>query len=390
MASLKVNTHVWGRYVCGCFTLAPLNSPMNSLTGPMLGRIMNAVAMTSNERKLQVAVLGSGRIGRVHIANLATRISNVELAAVADIYVEQALVVAAQYGVSRVVGDYRELLHRDDLDAIVICTPTDTHYEIILEAASEGKHVFCEKPAELSLERIRTINQRVEERGVHFMVGFNRRFDPNFEKLHEMVKAGKIGTPEILRITSRDPAPPSEAFLRSSGGLFLDMTIHDFDMARYLMGSEIVEVYARANVLVDPIFRAVNDWDTALVSLRFQNGAVGAIDNSRRAVYGYDQRAEVFGSGGMVAVGNNAPDNHVYFDRGGGHCSPPFPFFMERYTESYRREMQAFVDAVRDNKPVPVSGMDGLQAVAIGLAAAQSVRENRPVAVAEDYEQSRA
>ena len=155
-----------------------------------------------------------------------------------------------------------------------------------------------------------------------------------------MVKAGNIGAPEILKITSRDPAPPPEEFLRSSGGIFFDMTIHDFDMARYLMGSEVVEVYARATVLVDDMFRKVNDWDTALVSLRFENGAVGAIDNSRRAVYGYDQRAEVFGSSGMVATSNNAPDNHVYFDRSGGHSSPPLNFFMERYTESYRRDLR--------------------------------------------------
>jgi myo-inositol 2-dehydrogenase/D-chiro-inositol 1-dehydrogenase len=215
------------------------------------------------------------------------------------------------------------------------------------------------------------------------MVGFNRRFDPNFQKLHETVRSGKIGTPEILRITSRDPAPPPENYLRASGGIFLDMTIHDFDMARYLVGSEVVEVYARAGVLVDPVFQKLEDWDTAVVTLQFQNGAVGAIDNSRRAVYGYDQRAEVFGSAGMVANANNAPDNHVLFDSSGGHCSLPLNFFMERYTESYQREMQAFVDAVRENRPVPVSGADGQAAVAIGLAAAQSARENRPVALAE-------
>jgi len=223
----------------------------------------------------------------------------------------------------------------------------------------------------------------VEASRVQLMVGFNRRFDPNFQKVHETVRAGKIGTPEILRITSRDPAPPPEGYLRASGGIFLDMTIHDFDMARFLMGSEVVEVYASAGVLVDPVFRAVGDWDTAVTHLRFQNGAIGAIDNSRRAVYGYDQRAEVFGSGGMVANANNAPDNHVLFDRSGGHSSLPLNFFMERYTESYQREMQSFVDAVLENRPVPVSGADGQAAVAIGLAAAKSAREHRPVALSE-------
>jgi myo-inositol 2-dehydrogenase/D-chiro-inositol 1-dehydrogenase len=335
------------------------------------------------KQKLRMAVLGTGRIGKVHISNLATRISGAAIAAVADVAVDQAASVAQQYGVPDVVQDYRELLRRADVDAVAICTPTNTHFDVIWEAAAAGKHIFCEKPVDLSLDRIRRINEHIAASRVQLMVGFNRRFDPNFQKLHETVQAGKIGTPEILRITSRDPAPPPENYLRASGGMFLDMTIHDFDMARYLIGSEIVEVYASAGVLVDPVFRIVEDWDTAAVMLRFQNGAIGAIDNSRRAVYGYDQRAEVFGSGGMVANANNAPDNHVLFDRSGGHSSLPLNFFMERYTESYQREMQAFVDAVRENKPVPVSGSDGEAAVAIGLAAARSAREHRPVALSE-------
>jgi myo-inositol 2-dehydrogenase / D-chiro-inositol 1-dehydrogenase len=334
-----------------------------------------------NKQKLRMAVLGTGRIGKVHISNLTSNLAGVEIVAVADVSVEMASSVAKQFGVPHVAQDYRELLHRTDVDAVAVCTPTNTHFEIIREAAAAGKHIFCEKPVDLLLDRILEINRLVAASGVQLMVGFNRRFDPNFQKLRETVQAGKIGTPEILRITSRDPAPPPESYLRASGGIFLDMTIHDFDMARYLMGSEVTEVYARAGVLVDPVFRNVEDWDTAVVTLQFQNGAMGAIDNSRRAVYGYDQRAEVFGSGGMVANANNAPDNHMLFDGAGGHCSLPLNFFMERYTESYRREMQAFVDAVRESKPVPVSGADGQAAVAIGLAAAKSAREHRPVAV---------
>jgi myo-inositol 2-dehydrogenase/D-chiro-inositol 1-dehydrogenase len=215
------------------------------------------------------------------------------------------------------------------------------------------------------------------------MVGFNRRFDPNFSKILKMVEAGKVGEPHILRITSRDPAPPPENYLRASGGIFLDMTIHDFDMARFLMGSEVIEVYAKANVLVDPVFQKVGDWDTAVVTLQFENGALGTIDNSRKAVYGYDQRIEVFGSEGMVAVQNRTPDTHVHLDQGGSHSSLPLNFFLERYAESYLKEMQAFVNAVRDREPAPVSGKDGLRSVMIGLAAAKSAKENRAVKLTE-------
>jgi myo-inositol 2-dehydrogenase / D-chiro-inositol 1-dehydrogenase len=342
----------------------------------------------STQGKLRFGVLGVGRIGKVHIANLVNRIPGIEVVALADALASEASAVAGQFGVAHVFHNHEELLNSSEIDAVVVCTPTNTHHDIILAAASAGKHVFCEKPIELTLQKIERINTHVKKTGVQLMVGFNRRFDPNFAKLHETVQSGGIGKPEILRITSRDPAPPPVEYLRASGGIFLDMTIHDFDMARFLVGSEIVEVYAQTNVLVDPGIRAVGDWDTAVVTLRFENGAVGAIDNSRRAVYGYDQRAEVFGSEGMVAASNNTPDNHVRFDRTGGHTSPPLHFFMERYTESYLREMQAFVDAIRQAKPVPVDGTDGLKAVAIGLAAGLSARKNRPVLVSEVQHQA--
>jgi myo-inositol 2-dehydrogenase/D-chiro-inositol 1-dehydrogenase len=235
----------------------------------------------------------------------------------------------------------------------------------------------------LSVAAIEEINQEVAKRGIQLMVGFNRRFDPNFLKVRETVQSGKVGTPQVLKITSRDPAPPPEHFIRASGGIFLDMTIHDFDMARYLMGSEVTEVYARAGVLVDPVFEKAGDWDTAIVTLAFESGAMGVIDNSRKAVYGYDQRVEVFGSGGMVTVKNNTPDSHIHLDQTGVHSALPLNFFMERYTESYLREMRAFVEAVQGRQPVPVTSHDALMAVVIGLAAAKSARENRPVKLAE-------
>ncbi len=333
--------------------------------------------------RLRFGVLGAGRIGKIHLENLATRIPGTEVAALADVLPDELHTVAAKHGVPLRFSDYRRVLELADVDAVVICTPTNTHYEMILDAAAAGKHIFCEKPVDLAIDKIAAINASVAKCGVQLMVGFNRRFDPNFLKVREMVKSGKVGVPHLLRITSRDPAPPPENYIRASGGLFLDMTIHDFDMARYLMGSEVGEVYARANVLVDPVFERAGDWDTAVVTLAFSSGALGTIDNSRKAVYGYDQRVEVFGSEGMVTVRNNTPDNHVYLDRAGTHSSLPLNFFMERYTESYLREMQAFVESVQSDRPVPVTGEDGLMAAVMGLAAARSVRENRPVKLSE-------
>ncbi|MEK7409563.1 MAG: inositol 2-dehydrogenase [Acidobacteriota bacterium] len=335
------------------------------------------------DRKLRFGVLGVGRIGKIHAANLANRIPGTEVAALADVFPEELAAVAARLNVPLTFSDYRRVLELADVDAVAICTPTNTHYQMILDAAAAGKHIFCEKPVDLSIDRIAEINDRVAKCGVELMVGFNRRFDPNFLKVREMVESGAVGVPHILRITSRDPAPPPEHYIRASGGLFLDMTIHDFDMARYLMASEVVEVYARATVLVDPVFERAGDWDTAVVTLTFASGAVGVIDNSRKAVYGYDQRVEVFGSGGMVTVKNNTPDSHIHLDRTGTHSSLPLNFFMDRYTESYLNEMRAFVDSVRGNTPAPVTGNDGLMAVVMGLAAAKSVRENRPVKLSE-------
>ena len=332
---------------------------------------------------VRFAVLGVGRIGKIHIANLANRIPGAEVVAAADIFPEELAAVAARHNIVNTFADYREVLAMPEVDAVAICTSTNTHYQMILDAAAAGKHIFCEKPLDLTLDRIDRINSEVEKRGVRLMVGFNRRFDPNFLQVWKTVRSGGIGEPQVLRITSRDPAPPPEQYIRASGGIFLDMTIHDFDMARYLVASEVSEVYARAAVLVDPMFEKAGDWDTALVTLTFENGAIGAIDNSRKAVYGYDQRVEVFGSGGMITVTNNTADNHIVFNRSGVHTALPLNFFMDRYTESYLNEMQAFVEAVRTDQPAPVGGHDGLMAVVIGLAAIRSAKENRPVKLAE-------
>lgn len=337
----------------------------------------------NEDEKISFGVIGVGRIGKIHLKNLTYHISAAEVVAVADVYPDELNKVAKQFNIPTAVKDYREVLKLSNIDAVAVCSPTTTHAQIVQEAAAAGKHIFCEKPIDLSLEKIEKTIDQVKRCGVKFQVGFNRRFDSNFSKIHELIKSGKIGEPQILRISSRDPMPPSLKYLKTSGGIFLDMTIHDFDMARYLMNSEVEEIFAKGNVLIDPIFKQANDFDTIVVTLTFENGAMGTIDNSRQAVYGYDQRAEVFGSEGMVLVNNNKPDNHIHLNKTGTHSALPLNFFMDRYTESYLTEMKAFVECIIGGTIPPVTGHDGLLAVIIGLAAKKSVNENRPIKLSE-------
>jgi myo-inositol 2-dehydrogenase/D-chiro-inositol 1-dehydrogenase len=330
-----------------------------------------------------VGVIGAGRIGKIHAENLAYRIPDARILAIADIQPEAAQQTAARLNIPTATADYHDLLTNKDIHAVVICSATDTHAQIIEEASAARKHIFCEKPIDLDLKRIDQALAAVDKAGVKLQVGFNRRYDSNFRAIHEAVKAGKIGEPHILRITSRDPAPPPIGYIKVSGGIFLDMTIHDFDMARYLVGSEVTEVYAAGGVLVDPQIGAAGDLDTAAVTLRFANGAIGVIDNSRKAVYGYDQRAEVFGSGGAVSTSNNAAHTAVISDATGVHGPLPLYFFLERYTDSYIAEMREFIDCIKNNTMPSVTGVDARKATVIGLAARKSAQENRPVKVSE-------
>jgi myo-inositol 2-dehydrogenase/D-chiro-inositol 1-dehydrogenase len=334
-------------------------------------------------KKLKLGVIGTGRIGKVHIATLVQSVPQAEVIAVADVNISGATEVANGYGISTVYSNYKDVINHPEVEAVVICSPTDTHAQYIIEAAQAGKHIFCEKPVDLSLEVIQGALNAVEKAGVKLMVGFNRRFDPNFAKLKQLVIDGKIGDPHILKITSRDPAPPPAEYSAVSGGMFMDMTIHDFDMARYIVGSEVTEVYVKSAVLVDPAIGAAGDVDTAIITLTFANGAMGVIDNSRKAVYGYDQRVEIFGSKGMANADNNYPENHRYFASDGVHSSLPLNFFMDRYLDAYANEMKIFCNAVVNSLPLPVSGDDGLKSVAIALAAKKSVQENRPVKLSE-------
>jgi myo-inositol 2-dehydrogenase/D-chiro-inositol 1-dehydrogenase len=333
--------------------------------------------------KLNVGLVGAGRIGRVHANNLAYHIPEVDLLAVSDVAAEAARGLAADLRVPAAYEDHHAILDDENIAAVLICSSTDTHAQLIEEAAACGKHIFCEKPIALELHKIDRALAAVDAAGVKLQVGFNRRFDPNFRRVKEIVAAGQIGTPHILRITSRDPAPPPIAYVKVSGGIFLDMTIHDFDMARFLMGSPVEEVFAVGGVMVDPAIGEAGDIDTALVTLRFSSGAVGAIDNSRQAVYGYDQRVEVFGSGGCVTADNDYPNSALVSDAGSVHRDLPLNFFMDRYVESYVAEMRAFVRCIVEDTPPPVTGLDGRIPVVMGYAARRSYEEGRPVSLSE-------
>ncbi len=337
----------------------------------------------SESKVIKVGVIGAGRIGKIHAENLATRIPGVVVEAIADVNLAAAQELAEKLHIPHSYADYRKIMEDKSIDAVAICSSTNTHADLMIEAAAAGKHVFCEKPVDHSLAKIDKAIEAVKKAGVKSQIGFNRRFDPNFKKLRDLVQEGKIGDLHILRITSRDPAPPPAEYVKVSGGMFLDMTIHDFDMARYLSGSEVVEVFAAGAVLVDPAIGAAGDIDTAIITLKFANGAIGTIDNSRKAAYGYDQRAEVFGSGGMAATANNTANSSVYSNAEGVHTEKPLYFFLERYMESFTAELRDFITAIREDKPTPVSVEDGLKPVIIAMAAKKSLEENRPVKLSE-------
>jgi myo-inositol 2-dehydrogenase/D-chiro-inositol 1-dehydrogenase len=332
---------------------------------------------------INVALIGAGRIGRVHAENLAYRLPEANLTVVADVISASAEKCAADFRIPAVAPDPANIFADDSIDAVLICSSTDTHAPLIIAAAQAGKHIFCEKPIALDLSKIDQALEAVDKAGVKLQIGFNRRFDPNFKQAREMVAGGKIGAPQLVRITSRDPALPPIEYIKVSGGIFLDMTIHDFDMARYLIADEVEEIYATGGVMVDPAIGQAGDIDTAVATLRYAGGALGVIDNSRQAVYGYDQRVEVFGSAGAVVVANNTPHQAVLSNVEGVHAAKPLYFFLERYTEAYVAELKAFIKAIQQDIAPPVTGLDGRIPVVMGLAAWKSYRENRPVKLNE-------
>ncbi|MBV9018718.1 MAG: inositol 2-dehydrogenase [Alphaproteobacteria bacterium] len=321
---------------------------------------------------------GAGRIGAIHAANIAAH-PGARLHSVVDTDDAAAERLAARHGA--VVRSRAEALADAEIDAVVIASSTDTHADLVEAAANAGKAIFCEKPLDLDRRRAEACVAVAEACGVPLMVGFNRRFDPNFARLEREIRAGRIGQPEILRIASYDPAPPPLDFVRRSGGLFRDMMIHDLDMACWLLGEAPVEVFASASVLVDPAIGAAGDVDTAVVTLRMASGALCQIANSRRAVYGYDQRIEVLGSKGALQAENVVESTVVFSGIEGVVSDKPLPFFLERYAEAYRRELDHFVASVAGGAGPLVGGRDGVRALALADAASESARSGRPVAL---------
>jgi myo-inositol 2-dehydrogenase / D-chiro-inositol 1-dehydrogenase len=325
-----------------------------------------------------IGMIGVGRIGRIHADLLARQVPGATLAAVHD-----ADPAATEGVAARSFAAVDELLADSGVDAVAICSSTETHADLIVAAARAGKAIFCEKPISLELAEVDRALQAVAAAGVPFQIGFNRRFDPAHQSVRDAVAAGTIGEPHLVRISSRDPSPPPLAYVRTSGGIFLDMMIHDFDMARYVTGSEVVEVYARGSLRIEPGFAAAGDVDTALVTLVHEDGCLTAIDNSRQAVYGFDQRVEVFGSGGMAASDNPLAHSGVVRTAEGTRAATLPYFFLERYVPSYVRQWEAFVAALSEHRAPPVSAADARASLVIGLAAWRSLREDRPVRVAE-------
>lgn len=336
-------------------------------------------------KKIKIGVIGLGRIGQIHFSNLVQYMPNAEVVIASDVS-EEAHAFAKNLGVKEVSKDAYDVINHPEVEAVIICSPTPFHVPYTVAAAEQKKHIFCEKPLDVTLEAIQAAEKAVNENNVKLMLGFNRRFDNNFINVRRIVEAGKIGEPHILRITSRDPAPPPVEYLKISGGIFLDMSIHDFDMARYIVGSEVKEVFVKGNALIHPEIKEFGDIDTAVIVLTFENGAIGVIDNSRKAVYGYDQRLEIFGSKGMAKAENNVGDTVVQYDDNGGHSALPLHFFLERYENAYRVCLKSFIDCIVNDTPSPVDAHDGLMATALGIAAMKSLTEGRSVRLEEVME----
>jgi myo-inositol 2-dehydrogenase/D-chiro-inositol 1-dehydrogenase len=329
---------------------------------------------------ISLGVIGLGRIGKLHVNNL-TQMPDVEIAMVYDPFLDKEW--TAEKGLKS-VADEKSVYTSSMIDAVLIFSPSAQHAMQIVESAKAGKHVFCEKPIALDPVQIENVLSVVKEWGIKLQIGFNRRFDPDFLKVKAAIEEGLIGDLHLLKITARDPEPPSADYVELSGGIFLDMTIHDFDMVRFLSGSEIREVYAKGAVLVDESIGNAGDVDTVITTLKLENGALAVIDNSRRAVYGYDQRIEAFGSGGSISAENILETNTILMTDEGVKTDKPLYFFLERYKESFWNEMREFISAIKNDNNPSVNGKDGLISTKVGLAAKRSLESNVPVIIQQD------
>ncbi|MFC6401085.1 inositol 2-dehydrogenase [Mammaliicoccus sciuri] len=326
---------------------------------------------------LTFGVIGAGRIGQLHINYLRTH-KDVKIKWISDLYCDKMEDWIKKAGIDNKTKDHMDIINDPEVDVVVICSPTDTHVDIIKEASAKGKHIFCEKPISLSIDEAKIALEAVKESNVKLQMGFNRRFDKNFKELRNILNKGELGNIQTLRITSRDPEPPPVEYIKRSGGLFMDMMIHDFDMARYLMQSEITEVYATGGALVNPEIAQYDDIDTALVTLKFENGSMAMIENCRRSVYGYDQRVEVLGDKGAIDVGNEQTTTLNYHRAEGiSKDNPPY-FFLERYSNAYKVEMDGFIEAILNDTDVICSIEDGYKAQEIAVKCKESLLSNEP------------
>lgn len=336
-------------------------------------------------KKVNIGLIGAGRIGKLHAENLVSRIDKTDLVAIAEKkeQIKDAMKFAQRLKILRVTDDYREILNNKEIDAVIICSSTDTHAQMIIEAAQAGKHIFCEKPIDFNLAKIDGALKAVEEAGVKLQIGFNRRFDPDFARIKQDILSRKIGKLRKIKIISRDPTPPPIDYIKGSGGIFMDMTIHDFDMARFLADSEPEWIFAHGDIMVDPSISKAGDIDTTEIILGFKNGTICTIDNCRQSAIGYDQRVEAFGSKGIAANKNRRENNAFLSNATGKHNSKFLNFFLERYRESYIIEMQAFVKAITYGGPIPVSGIDGKIPVIMAMTAQKSYQEKKVVKLSE-------
>jgi myo-inositol 2-dehydrogenase/D-chiro-inositol 1-dehydrogenase len=339
---------------------------------------------TMSTKELRIGLIGGGRIGKLHGRNINTSVPGARVVCLAETMLNDGHKAwAAEIGIPKVTKDPADIMNDKNIDAVFICSPTDTHADFIIQAARKGKHIFCEKPIHTYMQKIKEALAEVNKAKVKLQVGFVRRFDHNHKKVRDTVASGVLGKPHIVKITSRDPEGPPLDYIAVSGGIFMDMTIHDFDMARYLAGSEVTEVMAYGAVNIDPAYAKYGDVDTAAVMLKFESGAIGLIDNSRAARYGYDQRTEVHCDKGCVQVANDLNDTSIISTAEGVVCEKPTWFFLERYNNAFIAEVVDFVDAVNNNKSPPVDGNDGMMAVYVAMAANKSLKENRPVKLGE-------
>lgn len=334
--------------------------------------------------KLRFGVIGLGKIGRVHLESLVNYINQAHVVHVADPYISDDLINWLQdNGIENISKDPIDILENKNVDAVMICSPTNMHAEQIIAAAKAGKHIFCEKPVDYDLNKIVEALDVVQRAGVKFQIGFNRRFDHNFKRIHNEVASGSIGNVQIVKITSRDPAPPSISYVKSSGGLFMDMMIHDFDMIRYISGKKVEMVYAQGSVLIEEEIGKVGDVDTAVVTIGFDDGAFGIIDNSRKAIYGYDQRAEVFGSLGCCMTDNDTATRvSLMTDKGAISDKPPY-FFLERYFFAYVEEIKEFANSIIKKSPTKCGMYDAIMPVIMAKAAKLSLEQKKPITIKE-------